>query len=256
MRDVFKVAAALFAGIGMGFGAGMGLGLTLRRTSRRQREADDRQRRVEYRQIEALMTLERHLTLRAPMPPMRGYAISPDFAVIIMQVLRDHQPQHILELGCGVSTLVGAYTLEQHQLAGKIVSVEHQADFAQFTRDNLARHGLTDFATVLDAPLIPLMHLHRWRGRWYDLAALDTPAPIDLLIIDGPPQYRNPSRLARYPALPMLYDRLAPGALILIDDADRRHERRAIKRWLREFDLIQVRQFDTEKGTLLLQKRG
>lgn len=218
------------------------------------RVRSDRQRRVDYRQIEAFITLGQQLTLRAPLPPMRGYAISPDFAVILLDLIRDHRPTHIWELGCGVSTLVGAYALEQYHPEGRITSLEHQAAFAKFTREQVNKHGLGAFATVVDAPLIPLGGLRRWRGDWYDRAAIVTDAPIELLVIDGPPQYRNPRRLARYPALPVLFDRLATGAFVLVDDADRRDERRAVKRWMREFRLTEIRHYDTEKGTVLLRK--
>jgi predicted O-methyltransferase YrrM len=239
--------AALLGGLTIGYGL-----------AHRERialiERLDRQRRIDYRQTEALLALRAHLPLRAPLPPMRGYAISPDFAVILMEIIRDYRPQHIVELGCGVSTLIGGYANEVYNPDGYITSLEHQPAFAQFTRDNLDLHELDKFATVVDAPLQRLDHLRGWRGHWYDRAALPLETPIELLVIDGPPQYRNPSRLARYPALPMLYDSLVDGALILIDDADRRHERRAVKRWLREFPLSHVRHYDTEKGTLVLQK--
>jgi len=246
MKDWLKIGAGLISGLAGGF-------LLAQRGAQPSRQQADRQRRVDYRQIEALSALREHLNLREPLPPMRGYAISPDFAVILLETLRDHKPRHTLELGCGVSTLIGAYTLEQYELEGRITSVEHQPAFAQITRDNLARHGLSAFVQVVDAPLVLLRGLHRWRGRWYHAPSIPADA-IDLLVIDGPPQYQNPSPLARYPALPVLFGRLSPGALILVDDADRAHERRAIRRWLREYPLIEVRRFDTEKGTVLLRK--
>lgn len=247
MRTWLKMLAAIVGGVTVGYGLAL-------RERMAVIEKLDRQRRVDYRQIEALSALRAHLPLRAPLPPMRGYAISPDFAVILLEIIRDYRPQHIVELGCGVSTLIGAYANEVYNPDGHIISLEHQPAFAQFTRDNLDLHDLDKFATVVDAPLRNLDVLHRWRGQWYDRAALPLETPIELLVIDGPPQYRNPNRLARYPALPMLYDALVDGALILIDDADRRGERRAVKRWMKEFPLLHIRHYDTEKGTLLLQK--
>ncbi len=246
MRNWLKIGAALITGLVGGF-------WFARREVHRSRQQSDRQRRVDYRQIEALSALRGALSLRQPLPPMRGYAISPDFAVILLETIRDHQPRHILELGCGVSTLIGAYALEQYQIDGRITSLEHQPDFAQFTRDNLTKHSLSAFVQVIDAPLKPLLSLRRWRGRWYYVPSIPA-AEVDLLVIDGPPQYKNPNRLARYPALPILFDRLATGALILVDDSDRWHERRAVKRWLRDYPLTVVRTFDTEKGTVLLRK--
>jgi hypothetical protein len=40
-----------------------------------------------------------------------------------------------------------------------------------------------------------------------------------------------------YPALPLLRDRLAPGCLVVLDDAQREGERWVIERWRAEFPL-------------------
>ena len=55
---------------------------------------------------------------------------------------------------------------------------------------------------------------------------------IDLVFVDGPPGTTGP--LARYPALPVLRDRCAPGARFILDDAARPDERTIINRWTRE----------------------
>jgi hypothetical protein len=85
---------------------------------------------------------------------------------------------------------------------------------------------LDAFATVVDAPLV---------DAWYDPAALDglPERGVELLIVDGPPAARG----SRYPALPLLADRLAPGAAILLDDTDREGERKAVERWSDEFPI-------------------
>jgi hypothetical protein len=79
---------------------------------------------------------------------------------------------------------------------------------------------------------------------WYDQTALETGidsalggAAIELLVVDGPPAYAQGHGLARYPALPVLHDRLAPSATIILDDAERPGEREIIRRWQLETDL-------------------
>ena len=64
--------------------------------------------------------------------------------------------------------------------------------------------------------------------QWYDdavvAAGLDAALQgdlIDLLLVDGPPAYAVGHGLARYPALPVLRDRLAPGATVVLDDVER-----------------------------------
>ena len=47
-----------------------------------------------------------------------------------------------------------------------------------------------------------------------------------MLIVDGPAETTEP--LIRYPAVPVLYDRLSDDAVILLDDADRTEEERIV----------------------------
>ena len=60
---------------------------------------------------------------------------------------------------------------------------------------------------------------------------------IDLLLVDGPPAYATGYGLARYPALPALHDRLAPGATVVLDDVERPGEQEVLRRWERETGL-------------------
>src|SRR6185295_577572 len=77
--------------------------------------------------------------------------------------------------------------------------------------------------------------------------------PIDLLVVDGPPG--DVGDLARYPALPLLHERLSDNAVILLDDASRRDMRLILDLWLREFDNFDLERIDTEKGAAILRKR-
>ena len=61
--------------------------------------------------------------------------------------------------------------------------------------------------------------------------------PIDLLVVDGPPAHAASHGLARYPALPLLADRLAPGGTVVPDDAERPGQQEVLRRWERETGL-------------------
>ena len=56
-----------------------------------------------------------------------------------------------------------------------------------------------------------------------------------MLVIDGPPQAAGTQ--ARYPAGPLLFPRLAPGAAVYLDDAARSDEQAILRRWRSEFPL-------------------
>ena len=60
---------------------------------------------------------------------------------------------------------------------------------------------------------------------------------IDLLVVDGPPAFADGLGLARHPALPVLRDRLAPDATVVLDDVERPGEQEVLRRWEDEFGL-------------------
>jgi predicted O-methyltransferase YrrM len=206
-----------------------------------------------YKQLEAFIALSQFIKARYPLPPMRGWAISPDFALILLTHIRKYQPQTIVELGSGVSTLVAGYTLEQQQ-KGRIISIDHAEQFSAVTQENVLQHGLQAYVHFIHAPLKTVeMNGERWE--WYDLAALDAHTPIDLLVVDGPPQYGNTQAMTRYLAVPVFYEQLVTGGFVLVDDANRQDEQQIVERWLKEYNLYEVTDFYTEKGTRLLRKR-
>ncbi|MAS34346.1 MAG: hypothetical protein CL610_10085 [Anaerolineaceae bacterium] len=204
-----------------------------------------------YWQTEALFSLYSSLKIEHPLPPMRLWAASPDFVILAVSLIREHQPAIVLEVGSGVSTIVSAYALKENG-SGQLISLEHEENFSQVTAANLATHQLDGIASVRYAPLKPLA-ISGQTQPWYDTAAIDSlPGPINLLVVDGPPS--GTATQARYPALPMLFDQLAPGAYVLVDDFMRDDEYTMVNRWLDDYNLKVVRTFANEKGAAILQK--
>jgi len=209
-----------------------------------------RQQMSHYRQTESLFSLFSYLRPAHPLPPMRGWIISPDAANALMALIDERKPDVIVEAGSGVSTLLCAYALRATG-KGRIVSLEHEAEYAARSQEALKQHELQAFASVHYAPLTPVT-IGSERLLWYDTGALETVKSIDLLIVDGPPT--KGAALARYPALPLLVERLSPAALIFIDDGDRPAEKAVVERWLREFDGFARERLDTEKGAIVLRR--
>lgn len=203
-------------------------------------------------QIQSMVEITSMLPLRTPLPPLGGWAISHDFASSQVSILLDRKPALVVELGSGSSTILSSYCLEKNGNGGSVIALDHEAKFAAATRTALDRHGFTDIATVIHAPLKEC----DVRGRkhlWYDLSALRSiRRPIDVLIIDGPPQ--STQKEARYPALPLLRDLLAPDAIILLDDADRPDERKAVSDWLAECPGFELDRLPHLKGTVILRR--
>ena len=145
-------------------------------------------------------------------------------------------PIRILEVGCGLSTLVMAYELERNG-GGELFALEDRPDYADYVRSTLAAHDLQSQARILDAPLRSC-EIEGQTVPWYDLSALGDAAGFDLLFIDGPASYLAPH--IRYPALPLLHERLAPGALILVDDTHLPQSQDNVQRWLAKFPDLQL----------------
>lgn len=222
----------------------------------RRQEAILLDQRVLYRQIEGLMALYQQIEFRQPLIGLRGWVASPDILAILAALLRQYQPDVIVELGGGQSTVVTGYMVRQLQ-RGHVYALEHQAEFAERIHENIARHALSDFVTVVHAPLITYtINGEEWQ--WYDLASLPQAMQINLLFIDGPAQHGNTKALVRYPALPLLRERLVHEALIVMDDADRAAEQQVLAAWRDEYTLTPMRHYDsnygdTEKGAQIFR---
>jgi len=161
-----------------------------------------------------------------------------------IEVLR---PQNVVELGSGATSLVIAKALASNG-GGTLHSYDQHEPFIEQMRGWLAEHDLA--ADFHHAPLT--LRDPAWPGVWYDLDEL--PETIDLLIIDGPPWAVHP--YARGIA-ERLFDRLAAGGMVLLDDAARPGERIVARRWRRKWqDIDFTFEGDGTKGLLVGQKRG
>jgi predicted O-methyltransferase YrrM len=160
-------------------------------------------------------------------------AMTPAGLAAVCAEVTGRQCRRIVECGSGFSTLVLARFL--HTRGGRLVSLEHDQTWATRVRGELAAAGLAEIARVVLAPLEP--HPLTCEGlRWYAQRALRSlPQRIDLLLVDGPPAFEPEFELSRYPALPVLVERLAPDATVILDDIDRPGERRTLDGWQRGY---------------------
>ncbi|MBK6295642.1 MAG: class I SAM-dependent methyltransferase [Rhodoferax sp.] len=167
------------------------------------------------------------------------------FTEIVEEIVKT-TPKIVMEYSSGVSTIVIAEFFKMNGI-GHVYSLEHNIDYGQRTRELLKKYNLIEWATVIDAPLTTCQ-----TGQpWYDLKMLPQSAiNVEVVIVDGPPE--DTSRLARYPALPCLLDRLAASTLILVDDASRPDEISTIRKWIQEFPDFTHRALNCEKGAHLL----
>lgn len=182
------------------------------------------------REVEALLQLYSRISPRSGMPSSGGWAIDATGVLTLLDLVASTQPGLVVELGSGTSSVWLGYALEP-EARGRVVSIEHDAGYAERTASDLRRHGLDKVVELRNAPLVasPVP----WHETpWYDPSVLDDLHDIDLLIVDGPPGGTGP--LARYPALPVLQHRLTTEAVVVLDDANRDSEREIVRRWSME----------------------
>lgn len=163
------------------------------------------------------------LLLRHLMRAWGNYSFAPRYEYV--EAVAEHAlrtPGPVLECGSGLTTLVLA------ALAGRrgvpVLSLEHLEEW---------RRGVVAALTSLNAPAsrvlaAPLRDYGSFA--WYAVPP-GLPRDLRLIVCDGPP---STTKGGRYGLLPVLQDSLAPGALILLDDADRPHEAAILDRWRRE----------------------
>ena len=219
-------------------------------------------------QLEAQASLLARINGKRPLPAMHGWPISPDFGLVITDLLDTHAYHAVVELGSGVSTYIVAALLAQPGTLASVrqhVAMEHLPQYQAQTQALLARLGQAQRSAVRLCPLVPWAAADGTAYSYYDCAALlaDVAAtlPVDgtarvLVVVDGPPG--GTGHWARYPALPLLQQAMPQAELhLLLDDHGRDEERDLAQAW-QALLTGQGRSFTTqtfpcEKGALLLK---
>jgi len=180
--------------------------------------------------IQALSQLLNRYSPEARLPPIAGWALSPVGLLALTDAIEARRARTVVECGSGTSTLWIAYALKRLG-QGKVIAVEHLSEYADKTRGFIEAHGLNDFVEVRQVPLVA-RETPRGELLWYGIDPTSLPEPIDVLLVDGPPG--STGRHARYPALSVLRDRLAPNAVIVVDDTERADEREILEQWMQD----------------------
>ncbi len=176
------------------------------------------------------------------LPNLGSWKADTGLLTLIVDLIFEHQPKTVVELGAGASTLVAARAMKCAGYGGRLVSYDQHADFVAATAAWLSDNDAT--ADIRHAPIASPSG--RWSDLWYDLDAV--PDTIDLLLIDGPPwaidaQVRGKAQC--------LFDRMAAGGVVVLDDAARPGERLVAKQWKRDWPMVEWCYIAGIKGTLI-----
>ncbi|WP_159940165.1 MULTISPECIES: class I SAM-dependent methyltransferase [unclassified Nocardiopsis] len=233
----------------------------LPRVSRELRHAITVQGRDDYEQQVAWTELRDHLDTAPFMPPLRGWAASPDVLRLLVRHIDRLRPELVVECGSGASSVWIGYALRRAG-GGRLVAVEHDARYAELSRALVAAHGLDDIVQVRHAPLVETEPAtvtvdgqeRTTADRWYDASVFADLEDIGLVFVDGPPQATGLQ--ARYPAVPVLLPRCTEDAVIVLDDAARPDEQAIGDRWLAEHPELHRTEEAAEKGAHVFSRKG
>lgn len=234
---------------------------TLPKVSRDLRHAVQTQGRHDYEQYVAWTELREYLAPGPFMPPLRGWAASPDVLRVLVRHIDRLRPELVVECGSGASSVWLGYALRRAG-AGRLVALEHEARYAELSRELVTAHGLDDIVEVRHAPLVrtesgtvtvdgeevPVA------DRWYDASVLADLEGIGLVFVDGPPKATGLQ--ARHPAVPVLLPRCTEDAVIVLDDAGREDERAIGERWMAAHPELSRTEEAAEKGAHVFSRRG
>lgn len=196
------------------------------------------------REIQAISAMYSLLSPAREFPPIGGWAVSAEAGLEITRLIAQHEPELVVETGSGTSTVLAAQALQKLG-SGRLIALEHDIAYARKTRKLLEERDLDKIATVVVAPL-SAYRINSADYSWYELEQELLTTPIGLLIVDGPPG--TTCDLARYPAVPLLFEHLNSQSIVVIDDASREDERTIVERWHQDFGLVEVSQ--TKDGDL------
>lgn len=168
------------------------------------------------------------MSLTTRVPPSTGWMLPDDACAVLARLVEQHQPELIVEAGSGRSTVVLAEALDRLG-RGRVVALEHDPGYFAATSWMLVESGLAGYADVRLARLEPHGREGLLADHWYARAGWDDLDGVGMLVVDGPPG--GGSRYARGPALPLLRDRMRPGAVIVLDDINRESERTIWRDW-------------------------
>ncbi len=162
-----------------------------------------------------------------PFSPGRG-AIGYQLMYVLYRVLNEVNPRSILEMGMGQSTkMIGSYVASAKGECRHYV-VEHDDSWIEFFQNHFQLPDSTEVVKCgIEDASIELEDENRSTNvtRYVDFREKLDGKKFDLIMIDGPYGYRSPD-FSRVDILSILPDCLNEQFIILMDDCDRKGERR------------------------------
>lgn len=159
---------------------------------------------------------------RLPSGFITHYSLKPDTATWLFDYVSSKRCRGIVELGCGISTIVIALALKRSGIACDFISIESEADWLGRTAKALNAIGVEN---LVDLRHGPLKRIENGSYSIHESGPLGNFA-ADLLFVDAPPR-----EIGRGGALFAFHSILKDGACVVLDDARREEELEVALEW-------------------------
>jgi predicted O-methyltransferase YrrM len=197
---------------------------------------------VRYPEIEALLTGDES-----------SWSISHDLSRLLAHQVISSGLMNLIEFGAGLSSLVLATSLSLGS-GGRLTSVEQNPEWCRKYWSRVAALGDVDGRLVESTPRLSVGAAGVCYSFRSAAPVVASRGPYDLALVDGPQGFYG-----RDGALGMLRGHLAPGALVVLDDAGRSGERWTLLRCLvtsRGYELASYNKDFGGRGCALLRWNG
>ena len=160
--------------------------------------------------------------------PLTDWAAGPEYYAHICNDMIVNNKKNVVEVGSGISTILLARLIKKNNLATKVISIDHDANWQAIVAQCLENDGIREFVEFVSSPLV-----QQGGYLWYDRSRIGLPKDFvaDTIIVDGP---IGNVAMARYGALPYLKEYLSNDCYtIYLHDTDRFDEQEVINRWVK-----------------------
>ncbi|WP_029035033.1 class I SAM-dependent methyltransferase [Salinimicrobium terrae] len=177
------------------------------------------------------MAILQPLLINLPYLPFNGGALRPMCIAYILNEIIINQRKMILEFGSGLSTILMARLIKRNNLGLKIITVEHNKEWATVIDRYLKNEDLQQYVKIIQADLKEI-ETPLGKVNWYNyqtvLSGIEN-KKFDLITVDGPPANGRKIRYSRFPAFTKITEFFQEDYCLLLDDANRKGEQKIIK---------------------------
>jgi len=174
--------------------------------------------------------------------PFTPFSLNPYTIIHILNDILLNDRKQIVEFGSGISSIIIARFIQVNNLETKILSIDNNLEWKKFISKELDKYNCKDKIKLIVGELKE-HHQKEFteydNKYWYDLKTVkeainSLDVVIDLVVVDGPST--GLSKYSRYPAIPMIKNKLSKNVSIFLDDIRRKGEKEILVKWNKELE--------------------